>query len=183
MFGQELTECGDLSRCFPAGQLAAGEIGHEIRELHVVGRGVAGLQEVDEVLEEIDLAGDPECALVGEPELLLGQPEEALEQRVVKVVGLHLELAEGAAVLLPDADPDVAFGEWFGFGARGPEALCSAAPHLLQDASHGDRYRVLDLRIVSSLLMNPIQSDLIWRVFLYLAAKTRDANACTPLYL
>lgn len=98
-----------------------------------MGRGVACLQLVDDVPEEVDLAGDPEGAPVGEPELLLGQTEQALEEWVVEVVGLHLELAEDV-VVLPDAHPHVAFRE---FSRRRPEALGSTAPHLLHNASHG----------------------------------------------
>ena len=54
------------------------------------GGGVAllpSLHEAEDALEDLDVAGDPERALVPEPELLLGLPEQLRERPVAQVLG------------------------------------------------------------------------------------------------
>lgn len=116
-----------------AGAMTGVELGDEIRKLHVMRGGVAGLEEVDEVLEQLDLAGDPQCPVVGVAELLLRQPEQVLEQRVVQVVGFHLELARH---VLAHVDGDVAFRGDRRLGIDRSKALGSAAPHFLDEVAH-----------------------------------------------
>lgn len=138
LFGQKLPESCDaagLRRCFLTGRFATGELVHEIGELHVVCGGVVGVEQVHEVLEEIDLAGDPERPVVGVPKLFLGLPEKALEQWMVEVAGRHLELAEDV-IAPPDPHPDVAFRDLLRLMARRPEAPGSTAPHLPDNAAH-----------------------------------------------
>jgi hypothetical protein len=65
---------------------------HDLRlgvAAHVVGVPLPALllHDPEDALEGLDVAGDPERALVAEPELLLGLPEQLGEGPVAKVLG------------------------------------------------------------------------------------------------
>ena len=49
-----------------------------------------GLEEIDHVDERIDLAGDPQSAIVWVTKLFFRKPEEFLEQRVGQEISIHL---------------------------------------------------------------------------------------------
>lgn len=100
---------------------------------------VARVEEAKEVPERVGLARDPQRAIIGEPELFLGRPEEVLEQRVVQAARLHGELARDVAAPA-HADANVSSGSVEGRRRR------SAAPHFLHNAAqcahhHGTRVR------------------------------------------
>lgn len=122
--------------CSAAG---AGEGGHEVAQVHVVHGGVAASQQVEEVEEELGVAGDAQRAAVGVPELRHRQPEQVLHQPVVQVVRLHLHPPRHRP-LRPHYYPDVPLRQHSGRLRRREIPRSAANKQLPHQARHPNRH-------------------------------------------
>lgn len=89
-------------------------------KLHIVNRGAAAPQQLQEMQEKVSFASDPQRSVVRVAVLLDRAAEEVFDERVVEEMGVQLESLR-LLLIRSNVHPYVAFSDIFGEALRPAE--------------------------------------------------------------